>query len=110
MARIREMVPGVKTTFIPVGEGGRIAIPKEFRKALGLAKGDRIVMELLEDERELRIVSSREALKKFREEVRKLPGASSLVEDLIADRRAENAKDEQETRGFAERLKQPDRG
>lgn len=108
MAKIRELVSGVKTAFMPLGEGGRIALPKEFRKALNLAPGDTVVMELSEAEHEVRIVSHRQAIRQLQEEARKYnPQGRSLVDALIADRRAENAKDEQEAGASKERRRKP---
>ena len=44
-----------------LGAGGRIVIPAEYRRALGLNVGDPVVMRL--EDGELRISSRREAIK-----------------------------------------------
>src|SRR2546423_1453609 len=71
-----------------VGEGGRIVIPAEFRKALGLSIGDAIVIRL--DGEELRIFTPAEGVRKAQEIIGKhVPQGVSLVDELIAERRAE---------------------
>jgi len=75
-----------------IGEGGRIVIPAEFRKALHLKPGD-VVMVGLEDD-EIRIQSIREAIRRAQEMVREVvPKGRSLVDELIAERRREAARE-----------------
>ena len=70
-------------------EGGRLIVPAAFRKEMGLAKGDAVVMELHGDE--LRIRPARSALKRIREKLRaSTPGGVSVVDELIAERRSES--------------------
>ena len=77
----------IRTT---VGEGGRIVIPAEFRKALGLKAGDVVMLGLADDE--LRLVSLRDAIRRTQEMVRRSnPEGRSLVDELIAERRREAA-------------------
>ncbi len=68
-------------------EGGRLIVPAAFRKEMGLAKGDAVVMEMHGDE--LRVRPAKSALKRLREKLR----ASALhdvsvVDELIAERRS----------------------
>ena len=73
----------IKTT---IAEGGRVVIPAEFRKSLGLKAGE-VVMVSLEDG-EIRIQSLREAIRRAQEMVREVvPEGRSLVDELIAERR-----------------------
>jgi len=44
--------PSVRTK---VAEGGRVVIPAEFRKALGLAVGDEVILRL--EDHELRLIT-----------------------------------------------------
>ncbi len=69
-----------------VNENGRVVIPAQFRKALGIGAGDEIVLRLQENE--LRITTAKHRLERARRLVRKYvnPGRS-LADELIKDRR-----------------------
>ena len=74
-----------------IGEGGRLVIPSSYRKALGLKPGDEVV--LLLEEREIRIVSTRHAIRQAQALVRRyIPEGRSLSEELIQERRDEAAR------------------
>ena len=78
-----------------VSEGGRIVIPAEFREALGLAVGDEVRLRL--DDGEIRIFTLEHAIRRAQELVRRyVPEGVSLVDELIAERRAEAAREEAE--------------
>ena len=68
--------------------GGRLQIPADIRRALGLNDGDEVRMEVVDGE--LRVRSFRETLARVRERLRPyaVPGIS-IVDELIAERRAE---------------------
>ena len=69
-----------------VSENGRVVIPASFRKALGIAIGDEVVLELKEDE--LRITTPQQRIQRARERARKyLPKGVSLSKELLAERR-----------------------
>ena len=73
-----------------IGEGGRIVIPAEYRRALGLNVGDPVVMRL--EDGELRLSSRREAIKRAQRILRQfVPEGRSLSDELIAERRREAA-------------------
>lgn len=73
-------------------EGGRVIVPSGFRKSMGLEKGDTVLMELHGDE--LRIRPAKSALRRIQEKVRSLvPAGHSVVDELIADRRVEAARE-----------------
>ena len=79
----------VRTT---IGEGGRIVIPVEYRKALGLKPGDSILVDLRNDE--IRLVSTRAAIARVQESVRRyVPEGVSLVDELIRERREEASRE-----------------
>ena len=81
---------------VRIGPGGRVVIPAEFRKALGVEIGDGVVIELKGDE--LRLRSRQAAIKRVQAMVRKyIPDESrSLADELIAERREEAAREERE--------------
>lgn len=72
-----------------LGEGGRLVIPAEYRKALGVKSGDDLVL-ILED-KTMRVLTPREAIKRAQAVVRSyIPEGQSLSDELIADRRKES--------------------
>jgi AbrB family looped-hinge helix DNA binding protein len=75
-----------------VREGGRIVIPAKVREALGMDIGEDVTMRVTDGE--LRIVTSKAALKRMRALVRKhVPEGVSLVDELIRERRKEAANE-----------------
>ncbi|MDE8654263.1 AbrB/MazE/SpoVT family DNA-binding domain-containing protein [Novosphingobium album (ex Liu et al. 2023)] len=75
-----------------VVSGGRLQIPADVRKELGLADGDDVRLEVVDGE--LRVRSLKSALTRIRAMVREhVPPGVSLAKELIADRRAEAARD-----------------
>jgi AbrB family looped-hinge helix DNA binding protein len=80
---------------VRIAPGGRVVIPAEFRKALGVEVGDDMVMELTNGE--LRLRSFDAALKRVQEIVRKyVPEGVSLADELIRERREEAAREDSE--------------
>ena len=75
-----------------VDRHGRVVIPVEYRRALGLREGDAVVIQL--DDGALRILTRAQAIRRAQEIVAKYvsPGRS-LVDELIAERRAEAARE-----------------
>lgn len=68
--------------------GGRLQIPARVRRELGLSDGDAVIMEIVEGE--LRVRPYRDVLAGIQARLRKyVPEGVSLVDELIADRRAE---------------------
>jgi len=75
-----------------VDRHGRIVIPAEYRRALGLKEGDAVVLQL--DEGSVRLLTRAEAIRRAQELVaRHTDGKRSLVEELTAERRAEAARE-----------------
>ena len=81
---------------VRIAQGGRVVIPAEFRKALGVGIGDEMVIELQGEE--LRLRSRQDAIKRVQAMVRKyIPDENrSLADELIAERREEAAREERE--------------
>lgn len=73
---------------VKIINGGKLVIPAQFRREMGIAAGDTVVVELTGGELRVRSLSS--AIKKAQAIVRQfVPENVSLVDELIADRRAE---------------------
>ena len=71
-----------------IAEGGRLVIPAEHRRELGLEVGDEVIIRVVEGE--LRILTRGEAVKRAQGLVRRsVKGNRSLVDELSAERRAE---------------------
>ena len=83
-----------------VGDGGWIVIPAEIRQLLGLKSGSSILLRV--EDGELRLLTTGQAIARAQELARPYirPGIS-VVDELIAERRAENARDEEEARAMA---------
>jgi AbrB family looped-hinge helix DNA binding protein len=76
----------IKESHARINENGRLVIPASFRRALGIAAGDTVVLRL--DNDELTITTLRSRLKRAQQIVRKhVPRSVSLVDELIAERR-----------------------
>ncbi len=73
-------------------EGGRVVIPAEYRKALGLKVGDEVLLQLQDGE--VRLLSLSHAIRRSQELVRRyVPEDRSLAEELIAERRRESTRE-----------------
>jgi AbrB family looped-hinge helix DNA binding protein len=83
---------GAHRQFVELGAGGRLVIPAAFRTALGMKPGDKLMMRL--EGNELRVYTQREGIRRAQELVRKyIPEGVSLADELIAERRAEAARE-----------------
>ena len=80
---------------VTVGADGRVVIPATFRKEIGIRAGDTLVLE--SDGDSLLVRSYDQVLKETQDYFRRFvsPGASP-VDELIADRRAEAAREADE--------------
>lgn len=75
-----------------LGEGGRLVIPAEYRRAMGVETGDELVL-ILEDQ-SLRVLTPREAVRRAQARVRSyIPEGRSLSDELIAERRRESKRE-----------------
>ncbi len=71
-----------------IADGGRLVIPAELRRELGLEIGDEVIVRV--EDKELRILTRGEAVKRAQGMVRRhLKGDCSLVKELSAERLAE---------------------
>ena len=75
-----------------LGKNGRVVIPVQFRKALGVHEGDELMMSLRDCE--IRIFTRDQAIRNIQALVRRyVPEGVSLADELIAERRAEAARE-----------------
>lgn len=69
-------------------EGGRVIVPAEFRRQMGVSKGDTLLFEMHGDE--LRIRAARSALRELQVKLKPYAiSGGSVADELIAERRAE---------------------
>lgn len=79
---------------IQLGAQGRVVIPAALRKALHLEQGDRLIARKVGDSL---VLERREAVeKRLADRFRHIPQEVSLADELIAERRAEAAREERE--------------
>lgn len=73
---------------VRITEGGRIVIPAEFRRALGISVGDELLVQI--EDGELRLFTLEQGIKRAQETYRKyVPPDRDLVDELIKERHAE---------------------
>ena len=77
-----------------IGPGGRVVIPSEIRKAMGVAEGDTLLATLVDGE--LRLLSVQSALKIARDLVKSsISGdGKSVMDELWAERRRQREREE----------------
>lgn len=81
----------MEKTSITIGPQGRMVIPSEIRRELGLSPGDTL-LAVVEDQR--LVLEKREAvLHRLRQRFAVVPAEVSLSEELIAERRAESRRE-----------------
>lgn len=86
---------------IKLGRQGRIVIPAEIRTELGLEEGD-VVSAHVDGER-LVLETPAAGLRRLRREFREGAAGRDLVAELIADRRAEARREEEEIERYRNR-------
>lgn len=87
---------GTTRYFLVLGPKGRVLLPADMRKAMELAEGDVLTAWLKDGE--VRLHSHRHGLRKIQDASSSITKAGHYVSDeLIAERRAEAAKDDRET-------------
>lgn len=75
------------STAVTVGPQGRVVIPSEIRREMGISPGD-VLLALVEDQR--LVLEKREAvLQRLRRRFARVPAGVSLADELIAERRSE---------------------
>lgn len=75
-----------------LAEGGRLVVPVAFRKEMGIEPGDQVFMEVVDGQ--LHVWSQKQAIARAQAQLRQLTGGKrSLVDELLAERRAEAERD-----------------
>ena len=87
--KVPDVMNGVSTK---IADGGRVVIPAEHRRALGLEVGDEVIIRVVDGE--LRILTRAEAIRRAQSLVRrKVKKGRSLVDELTNERRTEAANE-----------------
>lgn len=73
---------------VPVQENGRMILPMELRQALGVGKGDKVVIQRTGDSIELTTARLSRARAQARIE-KQFPDAKNVVDEFLAERRTE---------------------
>jgi AbrB family looped-hinge helix DNA binding protein len=79
---------------IHVGERGRLVLPAEVRRALGVDRGDLLALDLDEDAATLQVRTAGNVARAARGLLRNLAPGVDLAAELIADRRNEAEREE----------------
>ena len=78
-----------------IGRGGRLNLPAEHRKTLGLSEGDEVLVGI--EDGAIRIQTREAAIDRVQQMVRgKLGEGRNLSEELIAERRDEARREDEE--------------
>jgi AbrB family looped-hinge helix DNA binding protein len=76
---------------VAVGPQGRLVIPSEIRRQLGIAPGD-VLVAIVEDQR-LLLEKGDAVLQRLRQRFAHIPAGVSLADEMIAERRAESRRE-----------------
>ena len=74
-----------------LGQGGRIVLPAQFRKAMGVKPGDELMMAMKDGE--VRVFTRQAAIKRGQGMLKHIAPGRSLADELIQERRAEAARE-----------------
>ncbi|MEA2559210.1 MAG: hypothetical protein QOH06_714 [Acidobacteriota bacterium] len=78
---------------VTVGPQGRLVIPSEIRREMGIGPGD-VLLALVEDQR--LVLEKREAVfKRLLQRFESVPAEVNLADELIAERRSEGRREEE---------------
>ena len=74
-----------------VGQGGRIVLPVEFRKAMGIKPGDEVILAFKDGE--VRVFTRQMAITRAQGMLKHIAPGRSVADELIQERRAEAARE-----------------
>lgn len=83
-------VPTVRAT---LGEGGRLVIPAEMRRAMGVKPGDALVLKV--NDGELTVVSQLVSVRRIQQRLDPYKGSGGNVDEFLADRRKEQRRSDE---------------
>lgn len=87
----------MEPVWVKVDAAGRLVVPKDMREALGIPDGGELRLRV--EDGELHGMGRLAALRRIQHELRgTVPPGTSVVDEFIADRRAEAAREEAEAR------------
>ena len=87
--------PGVMSATTRLGPGGRVVIPADIREAMGMKQGDALLVSL--ENNELRLVTLAASVRELQAITNKYHRKGvSLVDEFIAEKRAEQAREDAE--------------
>lgn len=73
---------------VKIGEGGRVVIPSQLRKMLGVKVGDELMLHM--EYGRLVLMTKKQAIEYVHEQMNRYPTSSELIsEELIAERKEE---------------------
>lgn len=82
----------MKRYALKVEQSGRILLPAELRRKLGVSPGEQVIVSVVNDT--VALVGSRAAaVRKIQEELRPYRTRRGVVDELLAERRAEAEKE-----------------
>ncbi len=83
-----DAAPSTVRVQLRIGDGGRVVIPADMRAAMGVKPGDTLIARVIDGE--LSLMSQSAAVRRAQRLVRRfVPEGVSLVDELLAERRAE---------------------
>ena len=89
---------------VKVDPSGRLVIPKEMREAMGIPEGGGDLLLSIGEDGELRALTREAAIRRVQQKLRALvPPGVSVVDEFLAERRAEAAREEAEREDYAQR-------
>lgn len=77
---------------VKVAHNGRLVLPKIVREALGMSDGGTVVFSL--EDGEVKLTSLEQSIKRAQDLYRKYATSDFTVDDFIAERRAEAARED----------------
>lgn len=77
---------------VKLGEGGRIVIPSEFRKSMGLDVGDELILHM--ENNKLLLMTRIQAIEYVQEQMSKYSVEGRVLSDELISERREEANDE----------------
>jgi antitoxin component of MazEF toxin-antitoxin module len=90
---VAALEPAPNWVWAVIRKGGTIQLPAEFLEAMGAAEGDQVQLAL--DRGVVRVLSRAAAIRELQDQVRRyVPAGVSLVDELLAERRSEAAREE----------------